>query len=418
MIRLNKNILVIDMLPKLQEKYDQDISRYALVVLSVSILHHLFFCFINTNIATISSAPLVLTELIVISGIFIFFLRQIDFTLLALIVFIISNSLILVIFQSYFDPKEIRNFVSPILLLWLGTKYNQKIPVDTVVYRIGLMVLLFGVVELLLPDFFQQLFNVLKFQIATGRSTEEALKFVTTSLSLNGVRWGGRNFLSFLGDHRISSVFLETVNMGNFSVLIACWGLSKSHLRQAYVFVGIGIICALLADSRFAVTLIIAMASLRYISPIQALRVISYFMPLIILLICFIVAEDQRAISDDFKGRLGSTGYFILHFKLPEFFGLYNKHYSLFVDQGYAHILHFNGLILPAVMWLSLCFLKMQDDTGVRFKAMISIVIASSLAISGDSVFSFKWSALMWFLVGTLSSRSVFKTAIKPPISK
>lgn len=387
---------------KLQEKYDDNVSKFAILVLLISVLHHLLICFINTNIITLSSAPLVLTELSVIAGVFLLFLRQLNLRLLILIVFVISNALVLVIFQSYFEPKEIRNFVSPILLLWLGIKYNKKIAVDTIVSRLGYLILFFGIFELALPGIYQELFNVLQFQIATGRSTEEALKFVTTNLSLNGVRWGGRNFLSFLGDHRVSSVFLETVNMGNFSVLLACWGLSKNDIRQVYPYLLIGLATALLADSRFAVTLIFAIATLRYILPLNLLKVLSYFMPLIVLALCFVMAEDQRALSDDFKGRLGSTGYFILHFKPMEFFGLYNKHYSLFVDQGYAHILHFNGLVLSVVMWLSLCLFRMKDDTGVRFKAMISILIASSLAISGDSVFSFKWSALMWFLLGTL----------------
>ena len=142
---------------------------------------------------------------------------------------------------------------------------------------------------------------------------------------------------------------------------------------------------------------------MRYFASLKLLKNISYFMPLIMLAICFLIAEDQRALTDDFKGRLGSTGYFILNFKISEFFGLYNKHYTLFVDQGYAHILHFNGLILATIMWISLCLFKMKNDEGVRFKALISILIASSLAGSGDSVFSFKWSTLMWFLLGTLS---------------
>lgn len=385
------------------DRFNHQISQFAIFLLFTSLLHHMLFCFINTHVKQITTAPLVLTELSMIGVVFLFFLRKINLGSLILILFVIANTLVLVIFQSYFDPKEIRNFINPILLLWLGTQYNNTISTDRLVKWFGLIVLTVALFELAFSDLYQQIFNVLQFQIALGRSTEEALKFVTSNLSLNGVRWSGRNFLAFLGDHRISSVFLETVNVGNFSVLVAAWGLSKNSFKQGMLYISIGLFIGLLADSRFAVTLISGLILLRYCLPINMLKLIGYFMPVFMLAICFLIAEDQRVLSDDFKGRLGSTGYFILHFKPQEFFGLYNRHYTLFVDQGYAHILHFNGALLCLIMWVSLCWIKMQSDVGIRFKALISILIAASLAISGDSVFAFKWSALMWFLLGTLA---------------
>lgn len=377
------------------------LSKYAIFLLFSAILYQAFFCFVNTNIASVSASYLMLTEAILIGVVALNFLRgPIEISMMALLVLVFANTFVLAIFQQHFDPKIIRNLMTPILMIWLGMQYNHKVKLDTLVKCFAIIVVGVGFFEFVLPEIYQRIFNVLNYQIAVGRSTEAALKYVDSSFSLNGTRWGGRNLLPFLGDHRSSSIFLETVNMSNFSVLLACWGLSKQNIKSGLIFLFAAAMVAILADSRFASILVLLLVFMRFALPIKVLELAAYLSPVFVLGLCFYL--QSPAGEDNFRGRLGSTGYYILNFRPEEFFGLSNYHYSLFVDQGYAYLIHFTGLILPLVLWISFCWLKMASNQGRIFKSLIAVLIAANLAVSGDSIFAFKWITIMWFLVGAL----------------
>jgi len=392
------------------------LSIFAIILLFTAFLHHALLCFINTNLFHISTSALVLTELSLLGITSIFFIRNVELNYLVLLIFVIANTFVLAIFQGGLDPKNIRNFMIPILLIWMGSRYDHRIPVDTIIKWLAWIFLAFGLFEMFLSGLFERFFNVLEFQIAVGRSTVKATEYAVGTFSLNGTRYGGRNFLSFLGDHRVSSVFLETVNTSNFCTLLVAWGLSKKNIKDGWQFYFVGLVIAILADSRFGVTLILVLTFLRFFFNTGFLKTICYFSPVFIIFICFYLGFDMTEFRDDFETRIGSTGKDILNFELAEFFGVYGKHYSAFVDQGYARLLHFNGVLLMIVLWVSLCRLNVTKD-GVIFKCLIAIIISANLAISGDSVFAFKWVAIMWFLLGTtissdkkLNSNNIYAT--------
>lgn len=377
------------------------LSNYAILLLFSALLYQTFFCFVNTHFFRITPSLLILTEMFLLAGVAFFFIRgPISLRMLSLFIFVFANAFVLVIFQQYFDPKTIRNLMIPILIIWLGTQYNNKIPADTLLKYFTFIVISVGLLEFFLPTIYQMFFNVIEYQVATGRATDVAVKYSEGGFSMNGTRWGGRHLLSFLGDHRTSSVFLETVNMGNFGVLIACWGLSKKDIKSGLFFLVAAFVVTILADSRFASTLITLLILLRIALPLKALEISAYLSPLVILSICFYLYSPTN--MDDFKSRLGSTGYYILNFKASEFFGLSNYHYSMFVDQGYAYLIHFSGLTLALIMWISFCRLNMASKEGRVFKSLFGLLIAANLAISGDSIFAFKWVTIAWFLLGTL----------------
>jgi putative polymerase len=381
-------------------KYSRFVSVFSIALVFIALFHHFILCFINTNLFNISGSWLVLTELTLIGITFTLFVRDSSINYVLLLLIIITNALILALFQQAFDPKQIRNFIVPVLLIWLGTKYDNKISVDKLVLWAAVIVLIVGLFELFFSDIYQKFFNVLNFLISTGRLEESSTQYAETSFALNGTRYGGRNLLSFLGDHRVSSVFLETVTVSNFATVIVAWGLAKSNLKEGWLFIFLGTLIAVLADSRFGTTIIMLMLMLRYTIRKDWLKFIAYLMPFFIILVCLYIGKDFTVFRDDFETRIGSTGHHILNFKLSEFFGLYSIHYSALLDQGYARLLHYNGLIISIVLWVSFCALKFKKDTEI-FKYFIAVIITTNLAISGDSIYSFKWVAFMWFLIGT-----------------
>lgn len=388
------------------------ISRFGIFLIFAALLHHMFFCFLNTHLFNVGTGLLVLSELSLLAITGVFFLRNAQAGYIVLLVAIFANTFILALFQHGFDPKFVRNLMIPVLIVWLGSQYDHKVPVDKLVKIMAWIVLGVGLFEMFLPDLFQKFLNIINFQISLGRSTEKALEYAESSFSLNGTRYGGRNLLPFLGDHRVASVFLETVNVSNFSTLIVAWGLSKAKFKDGWLFILIGVLIAIMADSRFGSTLIVLMMLMRYALHPTLFKYTAYFMPLLVMLACVALGWDYHGFRDDFETRIGSTGNDLLHFKPAEFFGMYGVHKRLFMDQGYPRIFHFNGLIIMLVMWISFCKLKVNESSA-NFKYLIAVIISANLAISGDSVFAFKWVAIMWFLLGTQVVQNDNKTQTK-----
>lgn len=404
MLHLKQNANTIKQLPLIQ--------WYAFIFLIGALFHQVALCFLNTHAFDMPVSILMLFEASLLGFAALLFIQNVNFKLLILMVFIISNALILVIFQQYFDPKHVRNFFIPILAIWLGAHYainKKEEQIDRLVIWVAFIVIGFGLFEAFFSSVYQELLNVRKFHVALGRSNEIALTIVEGTLSLNGMRIGGRNMLEFLfGDHRISSIFLESASMANVGGIIASWGLSKQFGKKLITIYSLGLFIAVMADSRFSVSITLLALILRFIPLKGFLRYISVFMPIVVIAVCFFIYENfYIGFTDDFKGRLGLTGELLSRFKPSEFFGAYPYHYSGFVDSGYPHILHFNGLILALVMWFSIFSIRMKSEVGERFKYLIMIFIATNLTIGGDAIYALKMSGLMWFLMGVLTKNIV-----------
>ena len=136
------------------EKASSDaLSNYAVFLLFASLLYQPFFCFINTNVFSIKPIFLMLTEATLLAIVAFNFLRgPVSIPMLSLFILVFANAFLLVLFQQYFDPKTIRNFMIPILLIWLGIQYNHKISVDKLVKIFAWIVIILGVFEFFLPE--------------------------------------------------------------------------------------------------------------------------------------------------------------------------------------------------------------------------------------------------------------------------
>ena len=392
-----------------KKTFEDYTSIFAIFIIFASLTYQIALCFTNTHVFGVSKGAVVLVEFVLIISGFCLFAKKMDEGFLLFLVFLLINALFLSLFKGQFNPKDVRDFLIPVLMLWLGFNYNKKVEVDRIVKYCAYLVIGVGLFEAAFSTQYQSLFNIAHYHRAIGLIAENYNDYREDGLSLNGLRYGGRNFLSFLGNHRISSVFLETVSMGNFGVVIACWGLAKDkkEVKDICFILGLGLVIALLADSRFGLTMIIGLAFLRFVLSINVLRISSYFFPLLIITITLCIYEfSYVTFTDDFKGRLGFTGYNLAHFSIIEYLGLSGipKYYG---DSGYSNGIINYGLIFCILAWTALCRLKPTSPQGIRYASLITIFIAAILAISGSSIFAMKVTVLMWFLIGvTLQKES------------
>src|SRR5471032_2078848 len=296
-----------------------------------------------------------------------------------------------------------------VLFYFLGRNFGHEKFADRLLKIIIYIVLAVGFFELLFVDVYSKLFNVYSYYLAQGNITTSTNWAEGSTLALNGIRPAGigRTILPFLlGNHRVSSIFLEPVSFGNFAVIVAAWGLSKDReqWRDMVFFLAAAAIMITLADSRYGLVTVALMVLVRLLISGRGNRMVMV-LPFIcaVILILFGLYYDGRY-SDNIPGRLYSSGITMVRFGTAEIFGLagYNINFG---DMGYSIVLTRFGLFGCAVLWIGLWMIKMRDERGERFRTYIVIYMSLILCISGTSLFALKSAGVLWFLLGCYAVR-------------
>jgi putative polymerase len=237
--------------------------------------------------------------------------------------------------------------------------------------------------------------------------------YLGQKLQLNGFRPEGigRTLLpSLLGNHRISSVFLEPVSLGNFAVLLAAWGLAKprEELRSMLFYLASAMVFITLADSRFGLGMIFILMFVRWAldSRLNMNTVIACLSPFLVVLGLIALGMFYAKVSEDsLVGRLTWTGVTLLRFGVDSILGTFAP-LPNFGDMGYAYLCSRFGLPLCAFLWFSFLLIKNTTEAGLRFRAYVAIYVSLILSVSGTSLFALKTAGIVWFLFGTLSALS------------
>jgi putative polymerase len=298
--------------------------------------------------------------------------------------------------------KTFRDLAIPLCYLWLGCNIGRiDLASRALSYAIW-VVLIMGAFELFFLDQYTNVFNIISYYVNTG-NLDPAPAYINSKLQLNGLRPEGigRTLLpELLGPHRVSSVFLEPVSLGNFATICAAWGLSlnQSELRKTVFFVALAVVMIVISDSRFALTTVSLMVVMRFAIHGKALylAIFSPFAALALLVVMGI--EGGKFIEDSFHGRLALSGQALHEFTISTLFATtVAKPYA---DMGYAHLISAFGLPISLLLWFSLWFLPMPDAQGQRFRAFAAIYIVLILCVSGYSLYALKTSGVLWFLMG------------------
>ena len=129
--------------------------------------------------------------------------------------------------------------------------------VDGIVYFATAMILFFALFEYLFLDTYLKIFSITDYYVARGTldAADPSLQWAN-GLMLSGIRpedQGGRVLLPFLGVHRVSSLFLEPIGLGNFGCVVVFWAIARSKMEgQARIWsVAAGIALIILSDGRF-----------------------------------------------------------------------------------------------------------------------------------------------------------------------
>jgi putative polymerase len=341
---------------------------------------------------------------------------------LALLTASFAYLLIFSIVRGHVDPKSFRDILIPLIFFELGRQHADELSADRLLNAVVMLVLAFALFELLFLDQFTKLLNVYSYYVSQGNIQYGAAWAKDSALSLNGIRPEGigRTILpNLLGSHRVSSIFLEPVSLGNFSIVTACWALSKPLREYKHILALLiaSIVLIALSDSRYGMLTLVILFLARALLPRKA-EFTMLFLPLVCIaaMMC-IAAYLDRSYTDDFLGRLSLSGHALLDTDLSSFFAIDGSEINL-GDMGYPALLLHIGFPLCALLWCAFWIVRMKDERGMRMRAYSAIYLSLILCVSGSSMFALKSAGVLWFLLGSRAlpdERNIHRTTAWKP---
>lgn len=328
--------------------------------------------------------------------------------------------------NSGLDLKILHDLAITYIFFKLGTLSSVE-QGNRLVWAVMLIVLAVGSFELFLPNLFGDVFDVWSYYVNKGALGQDVVDYAHSNLFVSGFRGTDQARMFFpglLGSHRVSSIFLEPVSMGNFATIVFAWCLSISGpvRGRQFLLAFLAFVCIVVSDSRFGAGCFIIMALCRFM-PVTKSRFIVFLLPVLTVLGLTVIGSLKELpgvppsiLTDDFPGRLLFSARLLNYWNLSQWFGV-SASQVYTADTGYAYVI--NNLGLPVCVLLQAAFAAyaVKNREAMILKFMIAVYFATSLCV-GESIFSIKTAALVWFLYGTTNAGATPAREVPSPSSR
>lgn len=371
----------------------------ALLIVGALVFNFLL-CFVNTRITGINDNYVILSEMAIVGSVFLLAMTRRSALYLLVAVFVSYMIFLFALRGGQFNLKSVRDILIPIAFYFVGVRIRDPKLGDKLVVISALIVVGIGLFEYLAVDTFISYFNVIGYYLARGTVTVDQLYGQTKGLFISGVRPEARTILPFLGQHRVSSVFLEPVSMGNFAVIIYSWALyrGREFAGRWWVF-ALAFVVVALADARFGLytcVLITVLYPLYNYIP----RIFWSVLPFILLAVLAIygITSVTGGGPNDISGRFAVTASILTKLTTGVVLGTETTD-QFTADSGIAYSLTAFGIGGFIALWVLFVNAPLAEARAWRFHSM-AIVYLLLLMLISDSFYSIKTAALLWFLLG------------------
>lgn len=379
-------------------------SDLLMAIVLAAILFNFCLCFVNTNMFRVGSALVILSELALIAGaLLILFGRTFD--LYVILGVYVAYILFLAALQGSLDPKPARDLMIPVIFYFAARQLGSREDGDRLVWISVWVVLAVGIFEYAFLPQFIKLFDILGYYIARGTVQAAAAETQGDRLFASGMRYEGRTLLPFLGEHRVSSVFLEPVSVGNFGAICFAWITLREWGRPVRMIVRLFPVVTIfvLADARFGLTISL-LSILVYAIAKLATRPLVAAAPFVLILTLAWIGYSYPDVAWDntLRGRILLSGQMLSKLGFEDIFA-FVPNFDFTSDSGYTYTLVKIGLAGFAGMWILFVIAPARDLQSWRFRLFAAVYVMLLLTIS-NSIYSIKTAALLWYLVGALDA--------------
>jgi putative polymerase len=374
---------------------------------------HMALCFVNTKVGGVGNGALIGSEIAILGTVLMLSYPAINYGQFLVVGGILLYIVALAAARTavHAEPlgiKPARDLLIPIAFFFFGTRSADIRRADRLVAVAASIAVAVGVVEYAFPDRFTEVFNIAKFYVDRG-AMHAGQSPQSSNLFISGMRpdaLGGRNLLPFLGEHRVSSVFLEPISAGNFGIILFMWALVRS-LARGRMYWGLfaaAAIMIVLSDSRFGAMFCILAACIAVLPPAIG-AVIAMSLPGVALAALIFLPdhlEKMHVIGNGFVSRLILSGHFIGALDLQNWFGVMTPDFQPF-DSGYAYSFIGFGIVGAAALWAVFWTIGGRGWQFRTYKNLVAAYYGVLLCVS-NSPYTIKTASLLWFLLGLLSA--------------
>jgi putative polymerase len=388
----------------------QSVAQAALRFLAVSsvmggLVFNFLLCFVNTRVMGIRDSHVMLMELMIIGiGFLVAADRRAGFYLILGI--FTTYMLFLFTLRGQNDLKALRDILIPIVFFAMGSRIADIRLADKLALWSAVIVLVFACFEYFFLKVYLEWFNVLGYYISRGTVSLADSYGATKGLFISGNRPEPRSILPFLGQHRVSSVFLEPVSMGNFGALIFAWALFRRGWNGRWFLFVAAIAMTVFADARFGLLTCVLMAVL---SPFFRIipRTVWLVAPLLILasIGAYGLLTGTHGGDNSFGGRIESTAHILSGLPFGVVLGTEMSD-SFTADSGMAYTLTKFGLFGFPALWALFVYQPLRTARAWEFHSIMILYLVLIMVIS-NSFYSIKTASLMWFMTGTVAAANL-----------
>ncbi|MDY0029078.1 MAG: hypothetical protein RBR86_03950 [Pseudobdellovibrionaceae bacterium] len=380
--------------------------------LGAAVLYNAILAFLNAHVMHVSEKTVIMAEGIIVLGACAYMATKLKFLRDCQPIFLFQIAMLVIfcmvtLLSEFLNVKAFRDIFLITVFTLLGTLTNEKsiIRLYTVLAAITLAVLL---LEAFATETYAMIFNPASYYGAT-RGLENP-DFNDTGIFLNAMSFEGRFTLGIINvSHRISSIFIEQVSLGNFAIILTMftsllWDKLGYKARALLVFTIFMIVAT--NNSRTALALCLIFSVGHFIFPKLPRFTHVIYLPLIIVILLSMYGYDNCnenipvLISDDLKGRLNTAYCSLANMKPSAVAGAESSQSRVFWDSGIAYFIYSQSLLGFLVLYCLVSFLlKPTNKTSILLNHYLSLIIFANLTTS-MALFSIKVSAPIWFLCG------------------
>ncbi len=387
-----------------------DAGLLPLLIVLAAVLFNAGLAIINAHVTPLSANAVIGAEaLLVVAAHAVIFANYRPQMLpwYAMIVIITLFSLERAMVVGNFDPKFMRDvlLIPTFVLLGMTTPPRRLTTLVVVLHVIVVGGVLF---EALFTQAFSDLFDIRQYYIATRGLAAADFWNNGSDLFVSATR--SDRFFSFVDLHRMSSVLLEPVSLGNYVVIITaflCANYRQMSLK-VIMFLLLGNLIALVGcDGRLAAvsSVIVVLATL--VVPVLPRKSALLYLPLLLVsAVLLVIAVHPDVTEDNFPGRVAYAIELLNRYDIAEWFGNSDRLLGSAVDSGLAYAIATQSVIGLVAFWL---FIVLNADERtpqqVKYLHALCAYLALTMLVS-YSLFSIKTAALLWFIHGSFQKTS------------
>lgn len=329
---------------------------------------------------------------------------------------------VLMLFREGIDPKIIGDALLLPAFVALGLVIRRSTLIDTIRW-LQVALIIFVLWELFAPGSFGEVFKVRDYYVATRGFSESQFWTGDDNLFLSSQRPGGRILDFGLDVNRGSSLFLEPVGLGNWTIvvtvaLVTFW--NQLTPRDRWWLLGTNLVLLWGCDGRLAMATSILLLLTMPLSARLPRLYPALYLPLafvgIGLLVGLDLAEVPRSNHDTFVGRFTYGWSVFASLDLPSLLGITPIDTHVSYDSGWAFITVKQSIFGLALLWLAITLVvPFKSDIGRRYSHAAALFIALALPVS-NSVLSIKMAAALWMIAGCATREVLAERRASAPV--